>query len=285
MQGGTTAEIAAVDFANEIATIGAVTTAAQTNFLQFDNAKSGGKIKITADSDCNITRCGKNLSKDYSGLDWKSNNGTNYPISITLVDDDAGGFARIIRTGSETYAEISIYRGYNFVGCEAFANRLLVCSNYVKSNFYIQLKPTAGQGDMSSTSTWQQILTEKASPVMYDYLASIGHEAPSVLDLELDLKNNQLESGSMMTAYEPYNGMTQALSAGETIYVDALEGVNTVWCDAGTLQIAYGTNGAENEYGEKIRLQNMLVDLGVTPAETIAEMQAQLDELGVDYSA
>lgn len=98
----------------------------------------------------------------------------------------------------------------------------------------------ATTGKTYITDTTSTVSTYNNNAYYYARRTTTGESDSITIDQYMCALGNDAE-------YEPYNGNTYTVTAGQTIEIDALDGVNTLICSAGTMTVSYApkTNTTE----------------------------------------
>ncbi len=89
-----------------------------------------------------------------------------------------------------------------------------------------------------------------------------------------------LELGTTAHDYEPYNGNTITIAPNTPTTISMLDGINTFFADSDVnVTVKYPSTNVTPLVAQETA---DLMALGVTPAETVAQQQQQLNEMGVN---
>ncbi|MFI3171750.1 MAG: hypothetical protein R3Y09_06680 [Clostridia bacterium] len=208
---------------------------------QFENADNSlYEFEVTASEDCEFTRCGRNL------LDIKTIGTTGWPHG---VDTSNNMIVLTAKSGWGTW----FWSGHFLKGKDiTFKSKSTLIQrtedrtdsalywiqegDYYKGLAITDSLPPIGevveiakQFQMSESGSFGICQANDPEGLGSDYISEWSYE------------QNSLTLGSTEHPYEPYNGETITLKANVPTTISALDGVNTLFTDNGTLTIkAYG---------------------------------------------
>lgn len=195
------------------------------DFYQFSDADTNYWIFLKATKDCTVIRCGKNLM---------------YPVGETphVYNKDSVKNTQIMRTFSaDFYKKILQYpRTYS----------MRVSENNIQNSGYFQFQETTKEYatglvriGKNSSGTVKTYIENTTSTFTNSYYGSYYFAHGSVSDGESMKLDQYMCALGNDDVYEPYTAEVKTLSAGETVAVSALSGINTLFCSDGTLTVQY----------------------------------------------
>lgn len=203
-----------------------------SDFYQISDASTNNWIFLKADKDCSVIRCGKNLM---------------FPIGEMpkIFNKDTEKGHHILRCYSvELYRKILQYpRTYS----------MRITENSIENNGYFQFQENTKEymtGLLRIRKSNNGTVKAYISDTVSTYPSS-GYYGSYYFANMFNIGTASIKADQYMCAlgdddvYEPYTAQVKTLSAGETIAVSALDGINTLFCSNGTLTVRYVQKKAE----------------------------------------
>ena len=186
--------------------------------VQFEDSEDGYEMIVTADSNCNVTRCGRNL------------------LNIANYYASANGYFLNFR---DVFLAKNQSDNLN-VSSSAFAENTTGGQIDIVENTSINNTPL-----VQRLQNWATLFNCVARIYSFTFtgttgLYAIDFYAQDIIGLfNAGSQEISVELGSTAHPYEPYNGNTYTLTANTPYKIPVLSGCNTVFADNGNIHVEY----------------------------------------------